>query len=90
MYLSFLRSPLENQKPGLSRVCTLLALKLPTVVDYYRFVAVGRLSVSPKNVFGLRKMDNVFLSPHNSNGSPLVFDKVDEKSINNIFLGLDI
>ena len=33
----------------------------------------------------LRKMDNVFLSPHNSNGSPLVFDKVDEKSINNLF-----
>jgi D-3-phosphoglycerate dehydrogenase len=36
----------------------------------------------------LRKMNNVFLSPHNSNGSPLVFDKVDEISINNLFSGL--
>ena len=33
----------------------------------------------------LRKMNNVFLSPHNSNGSPMVFDKVDEISINNLF-----
>ena len=33
----------------------------------------------------LRKMDNVFLSPHNSNASPLVFDNVDKKSINNLF-----
>ena len=36
----------------------------------------------------LRKMNNVFLSPHNSNSSPLVFDKVDEISINNLFSGL--
>ena len=36
----------------------------------------------------LRKLDNVFLSPHNSNASPIVFNKVDELSINNLFLGL--
>jgi len=36
----------------------------------------------------LRELDNVFLSPHNSNGSPIVFNKVDELSINNLFLGL--
>ena len=29
-----------------------------------------------KNI--LREMNNVFLSPHNSNGSPLIFDKVDK------------
>jgi len=33
----------------------------------------------------LRKMNNVFLSPHNSNGSPQVFNKVDELSIQNLF-----
>ena len=38
----------------------------------------------------LRKMNNVFLSPHNSNGSPQVFNKVDELSIQNLFTGLDI
>ena len=38
----------------------------------------------------LRKIDNVFLSPHNSNSSPRVFNKVDELSINNIFTGLNI
>ena len=37
----------------------------------------------------LRKMNNVFLSPHNSNGSPRVFNKVDECSINNLFIGLN-
>jgi D-3-phosphoglycerate dehydrogenase len=38
----------------------------------------------------LRKMNNVFLSPHNSNGSPQVFNKVDELSIQNLFTGLGI
>jgi len=38
----------------------------------------------------LRKMNNVFLSPHNSNGSPQVFNKVDDLSIKNLFLGLDL
>lgn len=38
----------------------------------------------------LRKIDNVYLSPHNSNGSPQVFDKVDELSIQNLFTGLGI
>jgi len=42
----------------------------------------------PKNNI-LRKMENVLLSPHNSNSSPLVFDKVDIESINNLFKGLD-
>jgi D-3-phosphoglycerate dehydrogenase len=32
----------------------------------------------------LKKLDNVFLSPHNSNGSPLVFNNVDKKSIYNL------
>jgi len=38
----------------------------------------------------LRKIDNVYLSPHNSNGSPQVFNKVDELSIQNLFTGLGI
>ena len=38
----------------------------------------------------LREMNNVYLSPHNSNGSPLVFNKVDELSIKNMFSGLSI
>ena len=38
----------------------------------------------------LRCMKNVLLSPHNSNGSPSVFDKVDQLSIQNLFSGLDI
>jgi len=37
----------------------------------------------------LRKLDNVLLSPHNSNGSPEVFDYVDRESINNLFMGLN-
>ena len=36
----------------------------------------------------LRELDNVFLSPHNSNGSPQVFNKVDELSLNNLFYGM--
>ena len=38
----------------------------------------------------LRKMKNVYLSPHNSNASPQVFDKVDKLSIENLFNGLDV
>jgi D-3-phosphoglycerate dehydrogenase len=38
----------------------------------------------------LRKMNNVFLSPHNSNGSPSVFNNVDKLSIQNLFEGLNI
>ena len=38
----------------------------------------------------LRKMNNVFLSPHNSNGSPSVFNNVDKLSIQNLFDGLNI
>ena len=38
----------------------------------------------------LRKIDNVYLSPHNSNGSPQVFNRVDYLSINNLFLGLGL
>jgi len=38
----------------------------------------------------LRKMNNVFLSPHNSNGSPSVFNDVDKLSIQNLFDGLNI
>ena len=38
----------------------------------------------------LRKLNNVFLSPHNSNGSPQVFNRVDELSIQNLFTGLGI
>ena len=37
----------------------------------------------------LIKMDNVMLSPHNSNASPMIFDMVDEASINNLILGLE-
>ena len=33
----------------------------------------------------LRSLNNVFLSPHNSNASPVVFDKVDLASIHHIF-----
>ena len=36
----------------------------------------------------LRKLDNVFLSPHNSNASPSVFNKVDKLSIQNLFSGI--
>ncbi len=36
----------------------------------------------------LKGMDNVMLSPHNSNASPMIFDKVDIASINNLFNGL--
>ncbi len=38
----------------------------------------------------LKKFDNVYLSPHNSNASPGVFKKVHSKSIENIFIGLEI
>ena len=38
----------------------------------------------------LREMRNVLLSPHNSNGSPSVFDDVDKLSIHNLFEGLNI
>ncbi len=38
----------------------------------------------------LRKLNNVFLSPHNSNASPEVFNKVDELSIRNLFDGLGV
>ena len=38
----------------------------------------------------LRAMDNVFFSPHNSNGSVETFRKVDKKAINNIFEGLGL
>jgi D-3-phosphoglycerate dehydrogenase / 2-oxoglutarate reductase len=33
----------------------------------------------------LRQLDNVMLSPHNSNGSPAVFNRVDQIAISNIF-----
>ena len=35
-----------------------------------------------------RQLENVYLSPHNSNASPKVFNKVDDLSIKNLFLGL--
>ena len=38
----------------------------------------------------LREMNNVYLSPHNSNGSPSVFNNVDKLSIQNLFDGLNI
>lgn len=38
----------------------------------------------------LKYLKNVFLSPHNSNASPDVFNKVDIASIENIFLGLGL
>ena len=41
----------------------------------------------PKNNI-LRKLKNVFLSPHNSNASPKVFNNVDNQSINNLINGL--
>lgn len=37
----------------------------------------------------LRNLDNVWLSPHNSNGSPAVFRKVDEVSIYNVLEALE-
>jgi len=37
-----------------------------------------------------RQLENVYLSPHNSNASPKVFNKVDDLSIKNLFLGLDL
>ena len=43
----------------------------------------------PKNSV-LRGMNNVLLSPHNSNASPKVFNEVDKKSIKNLFSGLKI
>ena len=36
----------------------------------------------------LRKLENVFLSPHNSNASPAVFNRVDRESLNNLLAGL--
>ena len=33
------------------------------------------------------KMDNVMLSPHNSNASPMIFDQVDKLSIKNLIYG---
>ena len=41
-----------------------------------------------KNI--LREMNNVYLSPHNSNGSPSVFNNVDKLSIQNLFDGLNV
>ena len=38
----------------------------------------------------LKKFENVYLSPHNSNASPTVFRKVHWKAIENIFIGLGI
>ena len=38
----------------------------------------------------LRSLDNVYLSPHNSNASPKVFKNVDLESISNIFKGLQL
>ena len=38
----------------------------------------------------LRNYENVLLSPHNSNGSPYVYDKVDKLSIENLFDGMGI
>ena len=35
----------------------------------------------------LMKMDNVMLSPHNSNASPMIFDQVDKLSIKNLING---
>ena len=37
----------------------------------------------------LRKLENVCLSPHNSNASPTTFKKVDEVSIHNLLIGLE-
>ena len=37
----------------------------------------------------LKKFENVLLSPHNSNASVEVFNKVDIRSINNIFDSLE-
>lgn len=37
----------------------------------------------------LTKMNNVLLSPHNSNASPMIFNRVDEASINNLISGLN-
>ena len=36
----------------------------------------------------LRKMDNCFLSAHNSNTSPAVFDYIHRKTIENVIKGL--
>jgi len=38
----------------------------------------------------LKDLDNVFLSPHNSNASPSVFKKVDMQALENIFQGLGV
>lgn len=38
----------------------------------------------------LRKMDNVLLSPHNTNSSPFYWERVHWNSIRNLLLGLDI
>lgn len=38
----------------------------------------------------LRSLENVWLSPHNSNGSPAVFKRVDKISIHNLLVGLGV
>ena len=38
----------------------------------------------------LREMDNCLLSAHNSNASPVVFDYIHRKTIDNLFKGLGI
>ncbi|HHX09057.1 MAG TPA: hypothetical protein GX730_06485, partial [Chloroflexi bacterium] len=38
----------------------------------------------------LTKMDNVLLSPHNTNSSPFFWERIHWNSIRNLLLGLDI
>ena len=38
----------------------------------------------------LRKMDNVMLAPHNSNSSPMAWERVHWNTIRNLLIGLDI
>ena len=50
-------------------------------LDVFEFEPLPRENI-------LRKIDNVFLSPHNSNASPSVFEFVNKKSIDNLLLGI--
>ena len=66
-----------------------LELALNNKEIYGAALDVFEVEPLPKNSV-LRGLNNVLLSPHNSNASPKVFNEVDKKSIKNLFSGLKI
>ena len=59
-----------------------------------RIIAGAALDVFEKEPLSikseLRKMENCLLSAHNANSSPSVFDFIHKKTIDNLFVGLNI